>query len=302
MRLMTTWSGLEWSLAVAEFWEETLILRTLSGSRAHGLAREGSDTDTRGVCIPPDRYLLGLSKFEQHTSEGGDHVTYALAKFVRLALQGNPNILESLFTHEEDVLFLSPAGRQLIEAKNLFLSKQVGRRFMGYALDQLQRIERHYRWLKNPPSAKPESRDYGARLQGGRERFPDTDQQRAFEADLKHWNHYLTWRRERNPTRAALEEKHGYDTKHAMHLVRLLKMGSEVLTDGTLLVRRPDAGHLLGIRDGALDYPSLVALAENMTSSLKGQIASSSLPEQPDEAAAEALLIQLHRAALTLPN
>ena len=115
---------------MADFWEEGLILRTLSGSRAHGLAREDSDTDTRGVCIPPARYLLGLGEFEQHESSGGDHVTYALAKFVRLALQGNPNILESLYTHPDDVLHITDAGRELVDSRACFLSKQVGKRFI----------------------------------------------------------------------------------------------------------------------------------------------------------------------------
>ncbi|MBL6758012.1 MAG: nucleotidyltransferase domain-containing protein [Planctomycetes bacterium] len=284
---------------MAEFWEDNLVLRTLSGSRAHGLAREGSDTDTRGVCIPPARYLLGLSKFEQHESDGGDHVTYALAKFVRLALQGNPNIMESLFTHEDDFLFVNEAGRQLVEARDLFLSKQVGQRFMGYALDQLKRMERHHRWLVDPPKTQPQPSEYGANDSGGRYRFPDTDQQKAYDADLKHWHHYQTWRKERNPERAVLEDRHGYDTKHAMHLIRLLKMGEEVLSKATLIVRRPDAEWLLGIRDGGLDYESLLQLAEEMTSTLNDQMKESTLPDGPDQEAAEALLVSLHHAAIT---
>lgn len=281
-----------------EFWETNLILRTLSGSRAHGLAREGSDTDTRGVCIPPARYLLGLSQFEQHESEGGDHVTYALSKFVRLALQGNPNIMESLFTHEDDILFINDAGRELVAARDLFLSKQVGQRFMGYALDQLKRMERHHRWLVDPPIAQPQPTEYGAKVNGGRYRFPDTDRQKAYDADLKHWHHYQTWRMERNPARAALEDRYGYDTKHAMHLVRLLKMGQEVLSESTLVVRRPDAEWLLGIRDGALDYESLLRLAEVLTATLNEQIKASSLPDGPDQEAAENLLVRMHLQAL----
>ncbi|QDU68056.1 hypothetical protein [Engelhardtia mirabilis] len=50
-----------------------------------------------------------------------------------------------------------------------------------------------------------------------------------------------------------------------MHLARLLKMGEEVPSQGTSIVRRPDAEWLLGIRDGTLDHESLVQLAEPMT-------------------------------------
>ncbi len=294
----TTSSAPDWSWGVAEFWEETLILKTLSGSRAHGLAREGSDTDTRGVCIPPARFLIGLSKFEQHESDCGNHVTYALAKFIRLALQGNPNIMESLFIHDDDILFLTDAGRQLIEAREGFLSKQVIRRFMGYALDQLKRMERHHRWLVEPLDGAPEPSDYGAIHSGGRHRFPDADAQRAYDAAHKHWRHYRIWRKERNPERAVLEERHGYDTKHAMHLMRLLKMGEELLSRGTLLVRRPDAAWLLGIRDGAMDYESLLELAHSMTNALETRVSSSTLPDEPDRAGAETLLIELQLQAL----
>ncbi len=291
---MISLSGLGWSSDVPEFWEDNLILRTLSGSRAHGLAREGSDTDTRGICIPPRRFLLGLSEFEQHESEGGDHVTYALAKFVHLALQGNPNILESLFAHPEDLLVVTEAGQQLIDAREMFLSKQVGKRFMGYALAQLKRMERHHRWLRDPPGEQPQASNYGATESGGRHVFQNRDQEKAYNADLKHWHHFHTWRRERNPARAVLEEQHGYDTKHAMHLLRLLKMGAEVLEHGTLLVRRPDAKWLLGIRDGVMAYPALLELSGKMTLDLEERMASSSLPDEPDRHGAEELLIQLH--------
>ena len=172
---------------------------------------------------------------------------------------------------------------------------------MGYALDQLKRMERHHRWLVDPPTSQPRPADYGATDRGGRSRFPDTDRQKAYDADLKHWQHYQRWRKERNPDRAALEERHGYDTKHAMHLIRLLKMGEEVLSEGQLLVRRPDAEWLLGIRDGALDYGSLLRLAEDMTSTLEERMAASSLPETPDRIAAEELLVELHRQALAIP-
>ncbi len=283
---------------MGDFWEDGLVLRVLAGSRAHGLAREGSDTDTRGVCIPPERYLIGLSAFEQHESENRDHVTYALAKFVRLALQGNPNVLETLYVDPGDVLFANEAGRELLAARDLFLSKHAGRRFMGYALDQLKRMERHHRWIVDPPERAPRPADYGATEGGGRARFPDDDARKAYDAAQKHWNHYRAWRETRNPERAALEDRHGYDTKHALHLVRLATMGAEVLERGTLVVRRPDAERLLAIRDGALTYEELLALAGELVASLDARLAASALPDEPDERAAEELVIRLHRRAL----
>ena len=82
-------------------------------------------------------------------------------------------------------------------------------------------------------------------------------------AKEKH-DQYWQWKNNRNETRSELEEKFGYDTKHAMHLVRLLRMGVEALRDGEILVKRPDAEELLEIRAGAWTYEEIVAYAESM--------------------------------------
>ena len=79
---------------------------------------------------------------------------------------------------------------------------------------------------------------------------------------MKHWESYQTWKTHRNPARAALERQHGYDTKHAMHLVRLMRMGLEVLERGDLRVRRDDADALSAIRDGAMSFDELLAEVE----------------------------------------
>ena len=85
----------------------------------------------------------------------------------------------------------------------------------------------------------------------------------------KHAN-YWTWKKNRNETRGDLEEAHGYDTKHAMHLVRLLRMGVEALRDEEIVVKRPDAEELLAIRDGAWTYEEIVEYAEQMDAEVKG--------------------------------
>lgn len=277
---------------MAEFWEENLILRVVCGSRAHGLATPESDLDTRGVCIPPKRFLLGLSRFEQHENESGDHTTFSLHKFVRLALDGNPNIIETLYTEEEDVLFRNRFGDRLWAARDLFLSRKLGERFMGYALSQLKRIEGHYRWLKDPP-AKPRPEDHGAILEAGVHRFSNTHAERAYRAALKHYHQYTSWRTHRNPKRARLEDLYGYDTKHASHLCRLLNMGEEILRDGVVQVRRPDADWLLSIRRGAMAYEELLAWAESRLAALPALLEASPLPEVPPRDEAEGLVVEI---------
>lgn len=279
----------------APFWEQNRILHVLCGSRAYGLETAESDWDTRGVCIPPKRYLLGLERFEQHVSDDDDHVTYSLEKFVRLALAGNPNIVETLFTEGESVLSATPLGEHLISSRDLFLSRRVGQRFCGYAREQLHRIRRHRRWIEDPPS-EPSPLTFGGREEGGRLRWSNASAQKSYKAAHKRWKQFQEWRERRNPKRATLEHRHGYDTKHAMHLCRLLVMGEEILKTGRVQVMRPDGAWLKAVRQGLLSYPELVQWADERTERLAELEASSPLPVEPDEAAAEELVIELQEA------
>lgn len=81
------------------------------------------------------------------------------------------------------------------------------------------------------------------------------------QAKDQHTN-YWTWKNNRNVARNELEEQFGYDTKHAMHLVRLMRMGEEALSEGKIIVKRPDAEELLAIRAGSWTYEEVIEYAE----------------------------------------
>ena len=117
--------------------------------------------------------------------------------------------------------------------------------------------------------------------------------ERRYLAALKDWHSYQTWLTERNAARAELERQHGYDTKHAMHLVRLMRMGSEILSTGELNVRRHDAAELNEIRDGSLGYERLLALATDLQRGLEQAVRFSALPDDVDFAQVDALALSL---------
>jgi len=278
------------------FWETNIIYKTVAGSHAYGLATEESDYDARGVCIPSRRSLLGLTPFEQReeSGEAGDRVIYGLGKFVRLGLACNPSIIELLYTEPHFVLFINEYGKELLSHRDLFLTRQVRHTFASYAISQLRRIERHHRWIVNPPDHQPTQEEFGGWFTGSRYRFPDSDAERSYRAALKHWNEYQTWQRNRNPARAELERRFGYDTKHAMHLLRLLRMGMEILETGQVHVYRPDREWLLAVRNGLLSYEALVGLAGSYETRLAGLSATSRLPVAPDVDAAEQMVVEMH--------
>jgi hypothetical protein len=110
---------------------------------------------------------------------------------------------------------------------------------------------------------------------------------------MKHWESYQTWQSQRNPARADLERRHGYDTKHAMHLIRLMRMGLEALKGGDLLVRRPDAEQLLAIREGAMSFEALLALSRSLQNEMESAASTSMLPDSVDPRYVDALVLEL---------
>jgi hypothetical protein len=297
---------------VPDLTRDTIFL-ALAGSQAHGTARDGSDVDVRGVCVSPLRERLSLfTRFEQHEGDLPDAllaqvhahlrarpdaaaataaavtktecVVFELGKFITLAAAANPSALEVLFTDERDWVLATPAWHTLYAQRHLFLTRRVHQTFVGYALAQLKRIETHRAWLLSPPAYEPARSEFGA---------PGPQGDKAFRAARKRWGQYLSWQEHRNEARAALEREHGYDTKHAMHLVRLMRTGLEALETGTLMVRRPDASELHAIRDGALSFAQLTELAGDLEARMEQAARVSALPEDVDHARVDQLAVEL---------
>jgi predicted nucleotidyltransferase len=287
--------------------EPAVIFETIHGSRAYGLATESSDTDLRGVFVPPPLALHGFRETPDQIEPSAERVLYEVRKFFRLAAACNPTVIEILFTDPADHVTVSAEGKQLLERRSEFLSRLAGDSFGKYGLAQLHRIRTHRRWLLSPPKGKPERESYGlperstiprdeqgaveAMLGNGRLAETDLpssflallDRERQYRSAMREWQQYQEWTRNRNPVRAELERQFGYDTKHAMHLLRLLRMAVEILTSGEVLVRRPDAEELKAVRRGSLTFDGLLEQAEGLGSRLKALAEASALPARPDE-------------------
>jgi uncharacterized protein len=117
--------------------------------------------------------------------------------------------------------------------------------------------------------------------------------ERRYKTAQKGWQSYQTWLRSRNPMRSELEARFGYDTKHAMHLVRLQRMGVETLQTGKVFVTRSDRDELLAVRDGAWTFDQLESEAHKAGLALRAAAQSSALPESPDVDFLESLCIQI---------
>lgn len=125
--------------------------------------------------------------------------------------------------------------------------------------------------------------------------------ERQYTAAKREWDQYQNWKKNRNPTRAALEEKFGYDTKHAYHLVRLTRMAEEAQTTGKIIVKRiHDREELLDIRNGAWSFEKLMDFTEKATANAELLYKNSNvLPNLPDKNKLDKLLVELVEKSLS---
>lgn len=118
---------------------EHVILRCVIGSRAYGLEHEASDTDRRGVYLPPAEAHWSLYGVPEQIENNDTQETYwEFQKFLTLALKANPNVLECLYTpiveHATDL------ARELLDMRSAFLSKLVYQTYSGYVSSQFKKL------------------------------------------------------------------------------------------------------------------------------------------------------------------
>lgn len=121
-----------------------------------------------------------------------------------------------------------------------------------------------------------------------------------YTSKLDHINDLWEWRLGRNPKRAILEDKYGYDTKHAMHLVRLLSGAEDLILKADYSPRLYGANLSLikNIREGKMTYDEVLKLAETKFKSLKTMVKSSNckLPEEPNYGLINELMLNLYKS------
>ena len=119
-----------------------VIHKVVVGSRLHNLFNENSDYDIRGIFIHPLYDILSPFKTVKNTQwiEGDeDNTAYELREFAKMATQGNPSVLEVLWSNQ--VRETSPLGQELVANRHKFLdSKRIFEAHKGYAHNQYNKM------------------------------------------------------------------------------------------------------------------------------------------------------------------
>jgi predicted nucleotidyltransferase len=117
-----------------------LIYRCVIGSRAYGLEDGESDTDYRGIYLPPaDLHWSLYGVPEQIAREEAQEQYWELQRFLVLALKANPNVLECLYTPLVDKI--TPLGEELLAMRSSFLSRLVFQTYNGYVASQFKKMQ-----------------------------------------------------------------------------------------------------------------------------------------------------------------
>lgn len=145
-----------------------LLFLTVTGSRMYGNSRPESDWDYRGVFIESinDKLTLddSIKKIGGANADGeelckvlqniglplkdtNDVELYELKRFITLALENNPNIMDLLCHNNKHSIYINELGQTLLDNKQMFLSKDLKETFSGYALSQLKKMKSHSKWI-----------------------------------------------------------------------------------------------------------------------------------------------------------
>lgn len=295
-----------------------VILLGLAGSYSYGTNNEHSDIDIRGVALNRKSDLIGLTEFEQYVDDGTDTTIYSFHKMVTLLLNCNPNILELLGLQPEHYLYLNEIGKELIQNKDLFLSKRAIPSFGGYADAQLRRLQNALARDAYPQSEKEQHiynsiknamHDFKQRystFENGALRIyldnaqnPELESEIYIDADLTHYplRDYKNMLMEMNNIirdydkigKRNKKKDDNHLNKHAMHLVRLFMMGIDILEHGEInTYRKKEHELLVSIRRG--DYQKddgtfsndFYDIVEDYEKKLEYAATHTKLPDEPD--------------------
>lgn len=99
---------------------------------------------------------------------------------------------------------------------------------------------------------------------------------------------------QKNIHRAELEKEHGYDTKYAMHVIRLYGEAKELMERGRITLPGPNRDELIAIRQGKYSLTEIQELGRQLESEALAAQVASPLPDKVDRDAISELIAAVH--------
>ncbi|CEH29984.1 hypothetical protein AM501_19420 [Aneurinibacillus migulanus] len=285
------------------------IYEVITGSQSYGLNTDNSDIDIKGIVILPKELFFSMTnEWETEVFHDPDIEYHSLKKFMNLANSQNPTVLEMLYTESQFINKSTSASEKLRENRHLFLSQNCFFAFGGYAQQQLMKIKNGLEKATDDDRNKHLRYTVENIIRRFSERYPTYNNDNIKVLDIHYdedgkqqmylsvhfdntpitqlsgmvseiQNAYKGYTKIGNRNRKP-EQKLG---KHAMHLIRLLTTGIEVLEQQTIQVyRSEDRDFLLSLRNGDYEWDEVFKMIDELELKLQQAFKYTKLPKVTD--------------------
>lgn len=313
---------------------KNIILLGLGGSHAYGTSNEKSDIDVRGIALNSKKEILLGRDFEQVTNNATDTTVYSLKKMSKLLADCNPNTIEILGLKPEHYLYLSSAGKELLNNKDLFLSRKAIYTFGCYAEAQLYKLKQ---LLTGTMNTKELEEHILKRLLSMQENFVgkytpfSTDQIKLYidnaiqqdyeteifmDVNLTHYplrDYKSMWNEMHNMVKDyanigkrnknAIE--HGKLGKHQMNIIRLHYMCLDILENKEIVTyREKEHDLLMDIRNekyldsNYIPIPEFYEIVSDLEKRFKYAAQNTDLPAEPNVKEIDELIASINEAII----
>lgn len=310
---------------------EVMIL-TLGGSVSYGTdiwtPEYQSDIDIRAIRANTKSEILTLRpNLKPFDDELTDSVMYSFSHICDLLLKCNPQTLEILGTKDEHILLMDKRGSLLRDNLDLFLSQKVFGAFVGYATQQLRRLQNALANGTYPQGEKEKHilKSIEARIITFKDRYREitgeelklyiensnkTNIDKEIYVDF-HLNHYplrdlkgmldemnqITRDFDKLNHRNSKKDK-VHLLKHAMHLIRVLEMGIDILEGKGVHTFRVNYEKLLNIRNGKFSYEEIFEMSDSLERRIEYAMKHTCLPIQANMNMINELIMDINHSVL----
>lgn len=259
-------------MTILELVERSTILRATVGSTVHGLHHGGQDDrDEMAVYLEPPEYLVGLRLVRKSGVRTPFRFEHWVERTQPEGVRSGPGDLDLVAYSLRKYVRLALKGHPTVL-------------LLLFVPDELTLVEtdegRSLRGLAPALLSRRAGRGYLGYLRGQKERLVGT-------------------RGQMRVNRPELVEAHGFDTKYAMHALRLGYQGIELLEAGrvTLPMAEPERSRVMAVRLGERSFEETLAEIEDVERRLENALERTALPELPDRATVDAFLVGAYRRA-----
>lgn len=301
---------------------KTPVLIGLSGSYAYGTNIKTSDLDIRGIAMQCKSDILLGRDFEQIVDVATDTAIYSFRKMCGLLAACNPNTIELIGLKPEHYLYVSDLGRELLDNKDMFLSKKCVNTFTGYANQQMYRLQQKtlvamsdedlnthicktLNGMKLTLEEQYNLNGIDVHMKDGKivldldvKDYPADE----LSAVLGVFNNTLR-EYQKHSKRNENAIAHGKIAKHSMHLLRLYMMCEDLLSEGKVVTfREKEHDLLMDIRNGRYlaedgkPTKEFFDIVHEYESRLERAKEHSVLPAEPDTERIERFMLKAYEA------